>query len=93
MIRHIGQEWIAEFRSPDNEVDFCAIEHASLRLANACGIQVVCSELVTVGGVNAILVKRFDRRHERRVHFASACSLMLAAGVPVLEMGYVAWQT
>lgn len=88
VIRHHGEEWIAKFRSLDDEVDCCAIEHASLRLASACGIRVAHSELVKVNGINAVLVQRFDRVHGGRLHFASARSLLIAAGVPEHEMGY-----
>ena len=88
IVRDRGEAWIAKFPMPDDEVDNCAIEHASLRLAASCGMQVAESRLVGIGGRNVLLVRRFDREGGGRLHFASARTLLIAAGVAEDEMGY-----
>lgn len=65
-----------------------AIEHASLRLAHRCGIDVPLSRLVRVGARNLLLVKRFDRQRRHRVHFASARTMLIAEGMTEDAMGY-----
>ena len=88
VIRDEGEAWIAKFPTPDDEVDNCAIEHASLRLAATCGIQVPESRLVGVGDRNVLLVKRFDRGLAGRLHLVSARTMLIAAGIAEEDMGY-----
>ncbi|QYY34058.1 MULTISPECIES: type II toxin-antitoxin system HipA family toxin [Cupriavidus] len=85
-----GSSWIAKFAAEGDEVDFCAIEHASLVLAQACGIDAPESRLVQLGRQNTLLVKRFDREPGGggRIHFASARTLLLAEGIPEEQMSY-----
>ncbi|WP_432263426.1 type II toxin-antitoxin system HipA family toxin [Cupriavidus sp. TMH.W2] len=84
-----GGPWIAKFPAEGDSVDFCAIEHATLRLAQACGIEAPESQLVQLGRTNALLVKRFDRDADGgRIHFASARTLLLAEGIPEEQMSY-----
>jgi serine/threonine-protein kinase HipA len=88
IIRHHNEDWIAKFPSPDDECDVCALEHASLRLAALCGIAVPASQLVKIGNRNALLVKRFDRAQDHRIHFASARTMLIAEGLAEDAMGY-----
>jgi len=88
VIKHNNEDWIAKFPSAEDECDVCAIEHASLLLAKMCGIRVADSELLKVGDRNVLLVKRFDRENDGRVHFASARTLLIADGVKEGLMGY-----
>uniref|UniRef100_UPI003F490DB5 type II toxin-antitoxin system HipA family toxin n=1 Tax=Cupriavidus necator TaxID=106590 RepID=UPI003F490DB5 len=84
-----GSSWIAKFPAEGDEVDCCAIEHASLVLAQACGIEAPESRLVQLGRKNTLLVKRFDREPSGgRTHFASARTLLLAEGIPEEQMSY-----
>jgi len=84
-----GCSWIAKFQAEGDEVDFCAIEHASLVLARACGIEAPESRLIQLGRQNTLLVKRFDRdANGGRIHFASARTLLLADGIPEEQMSY-----
>jgi len=81
VVEHDGQLWIAKFQRHDDDIDQCAAEHASLRLAAACGIQAAQTQLVDVGGGRrALLVKRFDRSgapgFSPTAHFISALSLL-----------------
>lgn len=88
VVRHRGEDWIAKFPSPDDEIDACAVEHASLQLASLCGIAVPESELINLQGRNVLLVKRFDREAGHRIHFASARTMLIADGLKEGEMGY-----
>ncbi len=53
-----------------------------------CGIVVPESQLVKVGGKNVLLVKRFDREHGNRVHFASTRTILIAEGIAEDAMAY-----
>lgn len=88
IVQHKGADWIAKFASDEDDCDVCAIEHASLRLATLCGIEAVASELIEIDGKNILLVKRFDREHINRVHFASARSILIAEGIAEDAMSY-----
>lgn len=84
-----GRRWLAKFPAEGDSVDVCAVEHASLRLAAACGITVPNSRLQDVGGRNVLLVERFDRDAAGgRIHFASARTLLIAQGVEIANAAY-----
>jgi serine/threonine-protein kinase HipA len=53
--------WIAKFNRPDDKWNHARTEHAMLVLARACGIRSSESRIITVGGRDVLLVKRFDR--------------------------------
>jgi serine/threonine-protein kinase HipA len=81
VIEHKEQLWIGKFQRHDDEIDECAAEHASMRLAAACGIEAAQTELIEVGGGRrAVLVRRFDRAGAPgfgpSAHFVSALSLL-----------------
>lgn len=88
IIKFNNEDWIAKFPTEDDMADVCAIEHASLRLAAACKIVVPESSLTQIGNRNVLLIKRFDREPDGRVHFASARSLLIAEGIAEEAMGY-----
>ncbi|TWB93207.1 serine/threonine-protein kinase HipA [Bradyrhizobium macuxiense] len=56
-----GGLWIAKFNRPDDRWNNTRVEHAMLELAKACGLRVVESRVINVGGKDVLLVKRFDR--------------------------------
>jgi len=58
-----GQRWIAKFTSSADKfaISNPRLEHITLELARRCGINAVESELLTVGGKDVLLVRRFDR--------------------------------
>ena len=81
VVEHDGHLWIAKFQRHDDEIDECAAEHATMRLAASCGIRAAATELVDVGGGrHAVLVKRFDRGpapdFRPTAHFISTLSLL-----------------
>ncbi len=72
-----GQLWIAKFPSKNDENDTGAWEIVVHDLAALCGLNVPeakCEKFSPLG--STFLVKRFDRREGRRVHFASAMTLL-----------------
>jgi len=54
--------WIAKFNRLDDRWNMARVEHAMLVLARLCGLQTAQSRVVSVGGRDVLLVKRFDRR-------------------------------
>jgi serine/threonine-protein kinase HipA len=89
IIQEEGRYWIAKFPAQGDEVDVAAVEHASLRLAGECGIDVPDSRLIAIRGRNILLVERFDRETSgTRRHFASARTLLLAQGIDIDNIAY-----
>jgi serine/threonine-protein kinase HipA len=81
VVEHNGHLWIAKFQRHDDDIDQCAAEHATMRLAAACDIQTAETELVDVGGGRrALFVKRFERGpapdFRPTAHYVSALSLL-----------------
>lgn len=72
--------WIAKFSSPGDRWNQPVIEHAFLKLAKKCGLNVADSKIVTVARKDVLLVRRFDRdRMEsgyRRHRMVSALTLL-----------------
>jgi serine/threonine-protein kinase HipA len=53
--------WLAKFNCHDDRWNYARVEHAMLLLARSCGITTAESRIVTIGGRDVLLVKRFDR--------------------------------
>lgn len=81
--------WIAKFSTPQDRWNHPRVEHAFLRLANACGLDVADSKLVTVGGKDVLLVRRFDRDKTdsgyRRHRMVSALTLLRSEDTPAAK--------
>lgn len=58
--------WVAKFSRPDDRWNYPRVEHAMLRLARECGIEVAESRVETVAGKNVLLIRRFDRQKTAR---------------------------
>jgi len=72
-----GQLWIAKFPSKNDENDTGAWEKVVHDLARMCGLNVPESKLEKFSKLGStFLVKRFDRDGEKRIHFASAMTLL-----------------
>lgn len=56
-----GLLWLAKFASRGDALDMALAEHATLRLAAACGMTVPWTEVADIGGKSCLLVRRFDR--------------------------------
>jgi len=72
-----GQLWIAKFPAAKDEYNIGAWEKVVHDLAKLCGLDVPESTLEVFSKEGStFLVKRFDRDGDRRVHFASAMTLL-----------------
>ncbi|MDO4552975.1 MAG: type II toxin-antitoxin system HipA family toxin [Bacillota bacterium] len=72
-----GSLWIAKFPSRHDESNTGAWEKVVHDLARMCSLNVPESTLETFSGSGStFLVKRFDRNGKRRIHFASAMTLL-----------------
>ena len=71
------QLWIAKFPSKHDENDTGAWEIVAHDLANLCGLNVPEAKLEKFSSLGStFLIKRFDRAGKRRIHFASAMTLL-----------------
>jgi serine/threonine-protein kinase HipA len=72
--------WIAKFNRPDDRWNHARAEHAMLTLARACGLTTADSKIVTMGGRDVLMVKRFDREKAeagyQRARMISALTLL-----------------
>ena len=72
-----GQLWIAKFPSKNDTNNIGAWEKVVHDLARMCGLNVPDSKLETFSKLGStFLVKRFDRDNDKRIHFASAMTLL-----------------
>ena len=72
-----GKLWIAKFPAKNDENDTGAWEKVVHDLANMCGLNVPESKLEKFSKQGStFLVKRFDRDGKKRIHFASAMTLL-----------------
>lgn len=72
-----GQLWIAKFPSKNDDNNTGAWEKVVHDLAHMCGLNVPESKLETFSKLGStFLVKRFDRDGNKRIHFASAMTLL-----------------
>lgn len=72
-----GNLWMAKFPSKHDECNSGAWEMVVHDLAKMCGLDVPEAKLETFSkNGSTFLVKRFDRDGDRRIHFASAMTLL-----------------
>lgn len=72
-----GDLWIAKFPSKNDDVDVGAWEYVISSIAKKCGIRVPETKLMRLSQYGStFLSKRFDREGEKRIHFASAMTLL-----------------
>ena len=72
-----NQLWIAKFPSGNDENDTGAWEMVAHELADLCGLNVPEAKLEKFSNLGSTyLIKRFDRVLNKRVHFASAMTLL-----------------
>ncbi len=74
-----GKPWLVKF-SEGEEINTPLIEHATMSLAKACGIEVAQTRALPVGRGHAVAVRRFDRAGPHRLHAVSAHVALRAAG-------------
>lgn len=66
-----GALWIAKFSKRGDPWREPVVEHATMTLAAACGVQVAFTRLIEVGGQPVLLVRRFDRDESGARHVLS----------------------
>ena len=72
-----GSLWIAKFPSKNDEWDSGAWEMVVHKLAKICGLHLPEARLEKFSRFGStFLVKRFDRKERRRIHFSSAMTLL-----------------
>ena len=77
-----GAAWVVKFND-GAELDMPLIEHASLQLAQRCGIQVATTRALPLPQGHAVAVQRFDREGVWRRHVISAHVALRAVGEPL----------
>jgi serine/threonine-protein kinase HipA len=71
-----GQLWIAKFPSKADEIDKAQWEFLAYKLALNAGINMSESKLEHISDrYNTFFTKRFDRRSQQRIHFASGMTM------------------
>jgi serine/threonine-protein kinase HipA len=80
VVEEDGALWIAKFNRNDDKWNQARVEHAMLRLAHECSLQVAQSRIVQVGTRDVLLVRRFDRERTEtgytRARMLSALTLL-----------------
>ncbi|WP_026506506.1 type II toxin-antitoxin system HipA family toxin [Butyrivibrio sp. MC2013] len=72
-----GSLWIAKFPSKDDEINVGAWEMVTHDLAALCGLNVPEAKVEDFSKIGStFLIKRFDRSGAKRIHFASAMTLL-----------------
>ncbi len=71
-----GELWIAKFESDRDRNTAEAWEYVANQLGEKCGLHMAEGRLEHVGGRCAYLTKRFDRLPNKRIHFASAMTML-----------------
>jgi serine/threonine-protein kinase HipA len=79
-----GAQWVVKF-SEGEGFNTELVEHATMRLASQCGMDVAQTRALPLGRGHAVAVRRFDRSGDQRSHVISANTVLRANGLP---MGY-----
>lgn len=84
-----GNEYVIKFFNGE-PTDQPLVEHATMSLARAAGLDVAETHLVRLATEHALAVERFDRVDGKRVHCISACTLLrsITPGGEDPEFGY-----
>ena len=82
LIEMDGAQWVVKF-SEGEDFDVELVEHATLRLAAQCGIQVAETRALPLARGHAVAVRRFDRDGGKRSHVISADTVLRASGLPL----------
>jgi serine/threonine-protein kinase HipA len=86
-----GEQWVIKFFNGE-PVDTPLIEHATMTLARKAGINTAETRPIRLAAANAVAVRRFDRKGDRRIHSISAGTAIRAVtpGGSEPDMGYPA---
>lgn len=84
LIEMDGAQWVVKF-SEGEDFNTELVEHATMRLASQCGLDVAQTRALPLVRGHAVAVRRFDRCGDQRSHVLSANTVLRANGLP---MGY-----
>ncbi|MEO6276395.1 type II toxin-antitoxin system HipA family toxin [Roseateles sp.] len=84
LIEMDGAQWVVKF-SEGEDFNTELVEHATMRLASQCGLDVAHTRALPLARGHAVAVRRFDRAGDTRSHVISANTVLRANGLP---MGY-----
>jgi len=84
LIEMDGAQWVVKF-SEGEDFNTELVEHATMRLASQCGLDVAQTRALPLVRGHAVAVRRFDRSGDQRSHVISANTVLRANGLP---MGY-----
>ena len=74
-----GAQWVIKFFNNES-VDAPLVEHATLKLAALAGITVAATQVLSLSGLHAVAIRRFDRLEGGgRIHSVSAGTAIRAA--------------
>lgn len=77
VVDQYGNLWIAKFPTKNDDFNIGAWEKTAIDLAMMCGLNVPESRMENLSKYGStFLTKRFDRDGDRRIHFASAMTLL-----------------
>jgi serine/threonine-protein kinase HipA len=71
-----GALWIAKFPSKNDETDISAWEMTAQDIMAKCGLSTPECRYENISGKGIFLSKRFDREGSKRIHFASAMTML-----------------
>lgn len=80
MVQIDGEAWVLKFGDHGEPLDGPLVEHASMTLAAAAGIDVCETRALRHASGHGVAVRRFDRAGARRLHALSAHVALRAAG-------------
>ena len=78
-----GHLWLGKFPGKKDRFSLQRVEHATLRLAQRCSIDVCHSRLESVGGNDVLMLRRFDRDPAAKGYLRFG----LVSGLTVLDCG------
>ncbi|HAF26137.1 MAG TPA: hypothetical protein DCG85_02345 [Lachnospiraceae bacterium] len=85
-----GELWIAKFPSKNDNVDVGAWEMVLWELAGKSGLKVPDAKIMKLSDKGStFLSRRFDRRSDKRIHFASAMTMLDQTDCPDASIGYI----
>ena len=77
LIKYDGEDYIAKFNSRFDPSNMGEIEYKYMSLASQCGINIPEIKLINTKKGNILfLIKRFDRKNNRKIHMISAAALL-----------------
>lgn len=82
LIEMDGLQWVVKF-SEGEDFDTELVEHATMKLAQQCGIYVAPTRSLQLDKGHAVAVQRFDRDGGQRSHVISANTVLRASGMPL----------